>query len=342
MNVSKSPLRRATALVAGSLIGMAGALTFASPALAHHSTVTGSSSCDTVSGQYVVNWTVNGIGSFERPTFQFTKVELAPAGTKFADPVAIATGVDLNNGIHTGKQLVPGTATSATLTVKASWGKNAGDQNDVSKTVPLGGDCKKADTPVEEPKPETPADKPKPETPAEEPKPETPADKPSTPADKPSTPSDNPSTPSDEPSTPVSIPAEVPAEPILNMTCDTIEIGVDNTKNTTPFKVEYETSKGETRTLTVPAGQKDSEIFSATEGFTVNVTFTVEYKGKTYTESGNVPFEAPEEGCDGGTGGGLPVTGAAAGGVAAGAAGLLAIGAAMFFVARRRKVKFTA
>ena len=48
-------------------------------------------------------------------------------------------------------------------------------------------------------------------------------------------------------------------------------------------------------------------------------------------------------GCDtGGTGGGLPITGAAAGSIAAGAGLLLGLGAALFVIARRRKVKFTA
>lgn len=42
-----------------------------------------------------------------------------------------------------------------------------------------------------------------------------------------------------------------------------------------------------------------------------------------------------------GVGGGLPVTGAGAGGVAGAAAVLLAIGAALFLVARRRRVTFT-
>jgi hypothetical protein len=62
VNVSKSPLRRAAALAAGSLIGIAGALTFASPALAHHSTVSGTPTCDKVNGKWVVDWEVNAIG----------------------------------------------------------------------------------------------------------------------------------------------------------------------------------------------------------------------------------------------------------------------------------------
>lgn len=313
MNVSKSPLRRASALVAGSLIGLAGVAVFATPALAHHSTVSGSASCDQESGKWVVEWTVNAIGDGSQgQTFQFTQVDLTPAGTTLDNPVIAVNAAAQPAGVPiTAKQLVPGDAASSSLTIASRWSNNFEDKKPASSTVEFGEKCVK--TPDEEPS-----------TPAEEPSP-------------------SPSTPSEEPSTPpVEIPEEVPAEPILDMTCDTIEIGVDNTKNDTPFTVEYKTSKGEERTLVVKPGESKAEKFSATEGFFVEVTFTVEFEGKTYSSSGTIPWTAPEEGCDDGEGGGLPVTGAAAGGVAAGAAGLLVIGGALFFVARRRKVKFTA
>ena len=51
------------------------------------------------------------------------------------------------------------------------------------------------------------------------------------------------------------------------------------------------------------------------------------------------PADCDTEGSGGGT---LPVTGAAAGGIAGGAGLLLALGGVLFFMARRRKVKFTA
>jgi LPXTG-motif cell wall-anchored protein len=316
VNVSKSPLRRASALVAGSLIGLAGVAVFATPALAHHSTVSGSATCDTESGKWVVDWTVNAIGDGSPgQTFQFTQVDLTPAGTTLDNPVIAANAAAQPAGVPiTAKQLVPGDATSSSLTIASRWSNNFADRKPASFTVEFGEECKK-----------------------------TPNEEPSTPSEEPSTPSEEPSTPSEEPSTPpVEIPEEVPAEPILDITCDTISIGVDNTKNDTPFTIEYKTSKGEERTLVVKPGESKSEMFSATEGFFVEVTFTVEYEGKTYSSSGTIPWEQPAEGCDDGEGGGLPVTGAAAGGVAAGAAGLLVIGGALFFAARRRKVKFTA
>jgi hypothetical protein len=58
------------------------------------------------------------------------------------------------------------------------------------------------------------------------------------------------------------------------------------------------------------------------------------------TPSATTPAPAPGGG--GASGGGLPVTGAAAGSIAGGAALLLAIGGVLFVMARRRKVKFTA
>jgi hypothetical protein len=42
------------------------------------------------------------------------------------------------------------------------------------------------------------------------------------------------------------------------------------------------------------------------------------------------------------TGGGLPVTGVAAGIISAGAASLLAVGAVLFTMSRRRKIRFSA
>ncbi|MEU8657375.1 LPXTG cell wall anchor domain-containing protein [Actinoplanes philippinensis] len=331
MNVSKSPLRRVSALAAGSLIGLAGVAVFATPAFAHHSTVAGKTEC--VEGNWVVEWTVNAIGDGRSPnqTATFTTVDLLPAKTSLDNAKLVVNGAPVPAGVPiTAKQIVPGDAKEASLSLVAKWDNPSYFDGKVATgKVSFAEECKK--TPSEEPS--TPTDEPS-----------TPTDEPSTPADEPSTPAENPSAPTENPSAPpLEIPEEVPAEPILEETCDTISVGVDNTKNTTPFTIQYETSKGEKRTLVVKPGEAKSEKFSATEGFSVKVTYTVEWKGVTYTSTAEVPWQKPAEGCDDdGQGGGLPVTGAAAGGVAAGAAGLLAIGGALFFVARRRKVKFTA
>ncbi|MEU4156550.1 LPXTG cell wall anchor domain-containing protein [Actinoplanes sp. NPDC026670] len=321
MNVSKSPLRRVSALAAGSLIGLAGVAVFATPAFAHHSNISGVANC--VDGNWVVDWTVNAIGGdYPGQMATFTTVDIAPAGTTLSNPSLAIGGEPIPAGVPiTAKQIVPGDAKGASVSLVAKWtNPDYFDGRVTTGNVDFEGECK----------PGTPTDEPS-----------TPTDEPSTPTDEPSTPTDEPSTPSEEPSKPPTL-EDVPAEPTYEVTCDTMEIGADNRENATPITIEYETSKGEKRTLVVKPGESKAEKFSATEGFSVKVTYTVEYKGTTFTSTLEIPFEAPAEGCDDGEGGGLPVTGAAAGGVAAGAAGLLAIGGALFFVARRRKVKFTA
>ena len=57
MNLLKSPLRRTTAALAGALIGLTGAVAFASPAMATHPTVTGVATCVGEDG-WKVTWTV--------------------------------------------------------------------------------------------------------------------------------------------------------------------------------------------------------------------------------------------------------------------------------------------
>jgi len=150
-------------------------------------------------------------------------------------------------------------------------------------------------------------------------------------------PSPSPS-PSPSESTPP-IPTPGDAKPILEQTCDTITIGLDNPSDGVEVKIDYKTSKGETRTTTVKPGEKKAEKFSAKPGFTVTVTLSA--KGED-SETVTIPYTQPDNCSGGGGGGGLPVTGAAAGTIAGGAALLLILGGVLFVVSRRRKVKFTA
>lgn len=151
-------------------------------------------------------------------------------------------------------------------------------------------------------------------------------------------------TPADKPSTPPKVPTDLPGEPepLVEADCDTMTIGLDNPVDGVKITLKFKTSKGERRTLVVKAGEKKSETFSATTGFTVDVTFSGTVQGEDFSSATTVEYEQPED-CDGsGNGGGLPLTGAAAGSIAGGAGALLAVGAGLFLVARRRKVKFTA
>ncbi|MEV4492772.1 hypothetical protein AB0K04_21975 [Micromonospora coxensis] len=124
-------------------------------------------------------------------------------------------------------------------------------------------------------------------------------------------------------------------------TCDEMIFRITNPEDGATLTSTFTPSKGEAKTLTVEPGRTGTVRFPAGKGFTVTVTGDLD-------SGGPLAWEQPE-GCeDGGTGGGepeepgLPVTGAAAGGIAAGALALLAAGAVLFVVARRRRIRFTA
>jgi LPXTG-motif cell wall-anchored protein len=123
------------------------------------------------------------------------------------------------------------------------------------------------------------------------------------------------------------------------MDCTTLTIGLDNPANGVDITLHFKTSKGEKRTTLISKGQKKTEKFSATPGFTITVSADgIDNGGSSET----IAYKKPA-GCSGnGSGGGLPVTGAAAGTIAGGAALLLIVGGVLFVMARRRKVKFTA
>ncbi|MEV6298601.1 hypothetical protein AB0M02_04265 [Actinoplanes sp. NPDC051861] len=309
MNLSKSSLRRVTSIVAGTVLGLAGVAAFAGPASAHHSKVTGVADC--VDGVWTVNWRVDLYGSQQGNQAKFIKVESTPTAVE-----GIAAGGDwVPSTFVTGKQTIPGgTATEAKLAVRAEWNNEVKEGVDQVGTVKLEGKC-------------------------EAPKPPTTTTPPTTtpPTTAPTT------TPPATPEPTVPVPTDLPGEPepIFELTCDTMTLGMSNPADGIEFKMKFETTKGEVRETTVKPGEKKTETFSATEGFAVDWTFIVTIDGKTETATETFPYVQPDD-CEDGEGGGLPVTGAAAGGVAGGAAALLAVGGLLFFMARRRKVKFTA
>ena len=313
----KSPLRRTAVLAAGALIGLSGAFALTGPASAHHNDVSGEAVCDTKTGDWTVNWTVNAISGGHSGKYKFTKVELTPAGTSIDNEKIAATEGEVyplvDNQPLTGKQIVPGKETGASLKVAAEWD----NRHTAEKTgyVRFNDKCEK-----------------------------TPSEEPSTPTEEPSTPTEEPSTPTEEPSTPPEVPSDLPGEPkpIYEIDCDTMTIGLDNPADGVKFTLKFKTSKGEERTLVINPGEAKSEKFSAEPGFSIKLTFTATVEDESFSETTTITYEQPED-CDtSGNGGGLPVTGAAAGGLAGGAGALLAVGVGLFFMARRRKVKFTA
>ncbi|MDG4785538.1 cell wall anchor protein [Micromonospora sp. WMMD1102] len=129
-------------------------------------------------------------------------------------------------------------------------------------------------------------------------------------------------------------------EVLVHADCETYAVGVLNPEGNTPLKAEV-TYAGETKTVSVPAGNKEPVVvtFEAGDATTATIVFP-----ELDLEPLEATFEKPAN-CGGGGGGeepGLPVTGAAAGGIAAGALALLGLGVFLFIMARRRRVTFTA
>lgn len=307
-------LRRAAVLTAGTLLGLAGVVTVAGPAAAHHPEPSGSY-CAAENGVVTVTWSV--ISSETDISGRITTVESSVPG---AISGGLAVGAELKpagQGPLTGTQThtFTGPIPELKLTVGAHWERGR-KSHDGERTVTArpGRNCA---TQSPSPSPSTP--------PSASPSPSTPASP---------TPTPSASVPP-SPSAPPSSPAQ-PAEPIfkLDQDCDSMTFVVENPADGVPFTATLTTEKGVTRKLVSEPGRTSSVGFDAYPGLKVTVKYNV------VEESETIPYTAPRD-CSG-QGGGLPVTGPAAGAIAGGAALLLAAGAVLFVVARRRRIRFTA
>jgi hypothetical protein len=382
VNLLKSKLRRTTAVLAGAMLGLSGAAFFAAPASAHSSYVSGTAECDTTTGEWAVKWTVdtdNGRTKHSK-SYRFVYVDSQVDGKPAANAVeGIAhTPDDANppfpyesNKPLEGTQRVAGDAKEASLTVQVKWSDEFTEWDKKTGTVQLGGSCTK-----DAPKPDahlasscdeatvTLANGKDAKLAAEftikndgklvkevvikaggEPV--------------------NVTIPAKEAGT-IVVTEKHSDKPILQgkwekpkdcapdeskggfqATCDSLIFGIDNTEGRKTVTLTLTPNKGEAKTLTVKAGEKGEVTFKGVKGLEVTPTEDgVEYESVSWDKEKPKDCDAsasPSPSTPGeGGGGGLPVTGAAAGGIASGAGVLLAIGAVLFFMARRRKVKFTA
>ncbi len=371
MNRLKSPLRRALAVAAGTLIGVTGAVAFAAPASAHHSTVEPKAVCDNVTGEWVVTWTVKSYAPADAPHYRLVRADLTPAGSTVTN-IAVTPEGSYPHATHealVGEQRLPGDATEASLTVQAQWSngytETGAPSNGIRFTEKCGkdspeptatmastcegtvvvtlsnGDNAKADAVItvtgegkkgfKETKTLKPGEK------------DVEVEVPAESAEKVVVTEKG----TDEPiaeggwTEPEDCVPPGGAEKYYESTCKDLILTIDNTKGTETVVATFTPNKGEAQTLTVLKGEKKSASFEAFKGLVV--TPSIEGDDEEYEP---VKWQKPAgDECDeGGEGGGgtLPVTGAAAGGIAAGAVALLIIGAVLFFVARRRRVTFTA
>ncbi|MEV6813307.1 cell wall anchor protein [Micromonospora sp. NPDC051296] len=144
----KLSLRRPLAVLAATLIGMTGAAAVATPASAHHTTITGTVVCDQLSGERVITWKV--VNSERDKAATIKKVTAEPS-TPVKVLVPGADAVDLQGvaitrgGFVEAVQRVPGDTATAKLTVEARWDNRREQTN--SGTVNLAGDAPCAPAP---------------------------------------------------------------------------------------------------------------------------------------------------------------------------------------------------
>jgi LPXTG-motif cell wall-anchored protein len=120
VNPSRLPVSiRAAAIVAAALLGALASLLISDPASAHFPTVVGNAVCDAATGTWKVTWQVSN--SETDITGLLEGVKLTPEGSTVTN---IAVGAVLprkGDGALQGVQILPGSATSASLSVDAKW-----------------------------------------------------------------------------------------------------------------------------------------------------------------------------------------------------------------------------
>jgi hypothetical protein len=345
VNSPKLSLRRSLAVLGATFVGIAAALAISAPASAHEAILSGDYKC-LPSGQWEVTWTLASKTTDQTATLEAVAYEPAnPDAEKIVEGATLKPGEKLTETV-----LLPGDAETAGLFVGATFAN--GHKTTADQFLEFAGDCKKEDegeqkspsvtfdalcdgsvdvilhNPTREAVMFT-VDGKRIEVAAES---------------------------SDVINVTVDDTGEIvvtwgedgkvvgrafePACPTIagTFTCDQLIVEIENPAGGRAFEVTLQPEGGAEETIGVEAGNSVTREYDATEGFSVQAT--------AFGVTDTFVWEQPEA-CGGGGGGGgegptLPVTGAAAGGMAAGAALLLAIGAGLFLVARRRRVRFTA
>ncbi|HTF06619.1 MAG TPA: LPXTG cell wall anchor domain-containing protein [Asanoa sp.] len=346
-------LRRPLAVAGAAIVGLAAAVVLGSPASAHHPEVSGTASC--VEGKWQVDWTV--VNSEKDLAGDITGVNFTPTAT--SDTVKVGAALPAYTGpdaVLRTTQTLDITVTSATLSVDAHWvrnDKNINATKSATVTVPKGGcrtskpevtftdDCTGQVTVVvsngTEATEKLPYD----------------------------VQVDGKSVAKGtveigKSSEPIVVPAgdgeTAPAirvvsgekeigkhtwtEPeggcvpdiAIEQTCDELSISVTNPPNGLEFDLVFTPNTGEAQTMKVEKGKTAKVTFDASEGLVVTPSV-----GEENLEP--IAWKQPAD-CEATPT--LPKTGANTGAIAGGAGGLLVIGAGLFFIARRRRLRFTA
>lgn len=357
---SRRRLRRLAVLATGALLGLGGVFAIAAPASAHFSTVDGTPTCDTTTGEWVVDWKVNANNYVPRgvTTFQLVDIEAKPVET--ITGIAKDTDYPVDQPI-VGKQRLPGDATWASLSVRAKWSDEYVEHDAAYKKIEFDGTCEK--------------NKPKPNVTFESACDGTVTvtlingeDAKAT-AEFMVTAGEFSKEFAVEPgkSEQVVVPAKdaakisvkvgdeefkggfqapkdcAPLEVASLSECDSLTISITNPKGSAPVEATLTPNGGEAQTVTVAPGETKEVKFEASEGTVVTLTIGDQSGDIAWENPGDCesPSPSPAPGAGGG-GPTLPTTGAATGTAIGIAAVLLAAGAGLFFFFRRRRIRFTA
>jgi hypothetical protein len=345
--VNRSKLRRSIAVIGAAVLGLGAAVALSSPASAHHPVVSGKGGC-VVDGKWEASWTV--INSEEDLEGEIIAVDPAPV-EGIAVHATLPKSVD---GPLTGKQIVTGEK-PVTLKVTVRWDRGGGRIHEATaegyakpnKKCATAGFEPECDGTVVVTLDNTKGKRATRLTVTAKDFKET------------------HEVPAGETKTGIVVPAGageitvsqgkkvvstytwenpgdcgVPADEVES-TCDELIYTLVNPQDGQEITVTLTPNKGEPQTITAKPGETKKAHFDAFEGLEV-VPSVGDLEGEPFA------WQKPED-CDtppppgvGGGGPELPVTGVAAGGIAGGALVLLAIGAVLFFVARRRRMTFTA
>jgi LPXTG-motif cell wall-anchored protein len=358
-----SAVRRPLAVVGAAVAGLAAAVALGSPASAHHSDVVGTAECDTTTGEYVVDWTVTSVAPPSADHYRFYDVVArAWVGDQASDVTipAIAVTDDFvhasDEKLRSGELRYPGDTTRLRLKVRAEWNNGYQETRWRGATLTLSGDCA--------------ADQPNPHAEAVSDcqnlvvtlSNEADARKAATFVVKGEAFTREVTIAKDGEPVPVTIPKDKAGtvtvtekgtdwsaefawkdpgdcglpEGTFEATCDSLTFRAENPADGREVKVTFTPSVGEpvARTL-APGTGMEPVVFPGSAGLTVTVSspgeddVVVDYDKE---KPANCDQDTPT----------LPKTGADAGTLAGGASGLLVVGGALFYVARRRRLRFTA
>ncbi|MEV4120361.1 cell wall anchor protein [Micromonospora sp. NPDC049645] len=141
----KLSLRRPLAILGAALIGLTGVVAVATPASAHHTTITATADCDRLTGERVITWKVENSETNKDATLQTVTTNPDTPVNVLSDSAKSAPlqGYVIDQGSSvTAVQRVPGDTTTANLKVYAEWlvdGVKTAD-NTKDETITLGAD----------------------------------------------------------------------------------------------------------------------------------------------------------------------------------------------------------